>query len=136
MDADEVRDFIRTNGRGVLSTLRRDGGVQMSPVLVVVDDDGSLIISTTEAAAKTRNLRRRPYVYFCAISPQFFGAWAAAEGPVTIESLPEAMEGLVRYYLLAAGEHPDWDEYRAAMVRDRRVLVRIQIERAGLHNTG
>jgi hypothetical protein len=61
----------------------------------------------------------------------FFGRWVQAEGTATVESLPDAMEGLVRYYRIVAGEHRDWNEYRAAMERDRRVLLRIQIEHVG-----
>lgn len=131
MTIDEARDFIRQNHRAVLATRRRDGGVQLSPVSVGVDDDGCLMISTRETALKTKNLRRDPYGSVCVMRDQFYGAWCFAEGPVTIESLPEAMEGLVRYYRLLAGEHPDWDEYRAAMQRERRVLLRLRIERAG-----
>ncbi|HEY1292008.1 MAG TPA: PPOX class F420-dependent oxidoreductase, partial [Chloroflexota bacterium] len=66
----------------------------------------------------------------------FFGAWVQAEGAASVESLPEAMEGLVRYYRLVAGEHPDWDDYRSAMVRDRRVLLRIRLERVGPERSG
>lgn len=131
MDVDEVRNFIRNNHHAVLGTMRRDGGVQMSPVAVAVDDDGSIIISTRETAMKIANLRRNPYAYVCAFTDRFFGTWVQAEGTATIVSLPEAMEGLVRYYRLVAGEHPDWDDYRSAMKRERRVLLRIRIERVG-----
>jgi PPOX class probable F420-dependent enzyme len=131
MTRDEVLAFIRANGRAVLGTRRQDGGMQLSPVLVVVDEDGSLIISTRETAIKTKNVRRDPRVYLCVMNPGFFGDWAQAEGPATIESLPGAMEGLVRYYRIARGEHDNWDEYRAAMQRDKRVLLRITIDRVG-----
>jgi PPOX class probable F420-dependent enzyme len=129
--ADEVRDFIRTHHRGVLATSRRDGGTQMSPVLVGVDDDGTLMISTREGAMKTVNVRRLGRAAVCVFEDDFFGQWAQAEGAATVESVPEAMEALVRYYRLIAGEHPDWDDYRAAMRRDKRVLIRIRIDRAG-----
>jgi PPOX class probable F420-dependent enzyme len=131
MNADEVRDFIRTNHRAVLGTSRQDGGIQMSPILIVLDDSGEVLISTREPAMKVRNLRRKPYAYLCVLNEGFFGGWAQAEGPVEIVSLPEAMDGLIQYYRLASGEHPDWDDYRAAMERDRRVLIRMRIERAG-----
>jgi PPOX class probable F420-dependent enzyme len=131
MTRDEVIAFIRTNGRAVLGTRRADGGMQLSPVLVAVDDDGSLIISTRETAIKTRNVRRDPRVYLCVMNPGFFGDWAQAEGPATVESLPGAMEGLVKYYRILRGEHDNWDEYRAAMQRDKRVLLRISVDRAG-----
>ncbi|GAC1323727.1 MAG: PPOX class F420-dependent oxidoreductase [Chloroflexota bacterium] len=131
MDIDEVCQFIKSNHRAVLATTRRDGGVQLSPIAVTVDDDGSLIISSSETTSKAANLRRDPKAYLCIMNNGFFGQWAQAEGTVTIESLPGAMEGLVRYYRSISGEHPDWDEYRAAMEKERRVLLRMQIERAG-----
>jgi PPOX class probable F420-dependent enzyme len=131
MTADEVRGFIRTHHRGVLATTRRDGGAQMSPVLVGVDDDGSLMISTREGAMKTINVRRHGRAAVCVFADEFFGEWVQAEGPATVETVPAAMEALVRYYRLIAGEHPDWDDYRAAMARDKRVLLRINIDRVG-----
>lgn len=136
MDVDEVRSFVKENHRAVLGTMRRDGGVQMSPVLVATDDDGSLLISTRETAMKTANVRRNPRAYVCVFTERFFGRWVQAEGSVTVESLPGAMEGLVRYYRLVAGEHPDWDDYRSAMERDRRVLLRLHIERVGPSREG
>ena len=131
LTADSVRDFVRSNHRGVLATLRRDGAPQMSPVLIGVDDDGSLVISTRETAMKTANVRRQPQAWVCVFPNEFFGQWVQAEGSAIVESLPAAMDGLVRYYRLVAGEHPDWDEYRAAMVRERRVILRMRITRAG-----
>ena len=136
MTLDEVRRFIRDNHHAVLATTRRDGGAQLSPVLVGVDDDGTLVISTRETAMKTTNVRRHPRAAVCVFTDRFFGPWAQAEGPVAVESLPAAMEGLVRYYRLVAGEHPDWDDYRAAMVRERRVLLRLRPERAGPTRAG
>ena len=136
MTRDEVLAFVRHNGRAVLGTRRHDGGMQLSPVLVAVDEDQSLIISTRETAIKTKNVRRDPRVYLCIMNDGFFGAWAQAEGPATVESLPGAMQGLVRYYRTLRGEHPDWDEYRAAMQRERRVLLRIQVDRVGPSRSG
>ena len=133
---DEVRAFIRSHHRGVLATLRGDGKPQLSPVLVGTDDDGSLIVSTRETAVKTANARRRPWASVCVFNDAFFGQWVQAEGPATVEALPAAMDGLVRYYRLVAGEHPNWDEYRQAMQRERRVLIRIQIERVGPTRSG
>jgi PPOX class probable F420-dependent enzyme len=131
MTPDELRSFAADNHRAVLATRRRDGGVQMSPIAVVLDDDGSLIISSRETAVKVHNLRREPRGWLCILNDGFFGQWAQAEGAVTIESLPGAMDGLVRYYRKGFGEHPDWDDYRAAMTREQRVLIRMTIERVG-----
>ena len=128
---DDVRSFIRSHHRGVLATLRHDGAPQLSPVLVGVDDDGTLIISTREGAMKTANVRRTGRAWVTVFEDGFFGRWVQAEGAATVESLPVAMDGLVRYYRLVSGEHPDWDDYRAAMQRERRVVVRVTITRAG-----
>jgi len=129
---DEARDFIRTHHRAVLATRRRDGGFQQSPIAVVTDDDGTLMISSRETAMKTHNLRRDPLGAVCVFTDSFWGqSWASAEGRFTVESLPQAMEALVRYYRLVSGEHPDWEDYRDAMVREKRVILRMTIDRAG-----
>ena len=103
----------------------------MSPVTCAVDDDGRVLISTRETAIKIRNLRRNPFASVCAFTGPFYGPWVQAEGMAEIVSLPDAMELLVQYYRSVSGEHPDWDDYRAAMVRDRRVIIRLTISRAG-----
>jgi PPOX class probable F420-dependent enzyme len=136
LSADDARSFIRLHHRGVLATTRSDEAPQLSPVLVGVDDDGSLIVSTRAAASKTANVRRRGRASVCVFEDTFFGDWVQAEGPATVESLPEAMDALVRYYRLVAGEHPDWADYRAAMERERRVVLRIRIERVGPSRAG
>jgi PPOX class probable F420-dependent enzyme len=131
MDRESAMEFIRRNHHAVLATTRADGEPQLSPVAVGVDDDGAVLISTRETAAKTKNLRRRPRASVVVINDRFFGEWVQVEGPVEIVSLPAAMDGLVAYYRQLSGEHPDWDEYRAAMVSERRVLLRLSVERAG-----
>jgi len=123
--------FLRAHHRAVLATLRAEGRPQMSPVTCGVDADGRVLISTRETAVKTRNLRRDPFASLCAFTDQFFGEWVQAEGTAEVISLPEAMELLVDYYRTVAGEHPDWNDYRAAMVRERRVIVRVTLSRAG-----
>ena len=136
MTEDEAREFFRSNHRAVLATRRRDDGVQMSPVVMCTDDDGTLMVSSRETAMKTRNLRRDPRGVLCVMNDRFFGEWAFAEGPVIVESLPGAMDSLVRYYRYVAGEHPDWDDYRAAMVREQRVILRMTVERVGPNRQG
>ena len=98
----------------------------MSPVLVAVDDDGRILISTRETAVKVRNVRRDGRIWLCVLPDGFFGRWVQVEGHVEVLSLPEAMDGLVDYYRRVAGEHDDWDDYRLAMQRERRVLLRVQ----------
>jgi PPOX class probable F420-dependent enzyme len=131
MGPDDAREFVAGNHRAVLITRRSSGGLQTSPVLVGVDDEGELVISTSEAAAKTRNLRRDPTAVLCVLSDDFFGPWMQIEGTAQIVSLPEAMAGLVDYYRGISGEHPDWDDYRRAMLDQQRVLVRVSIEAVG-----
>jgi len=128
---DEARDFLRANHRAVLATVRGDGRPQLSPVTCGLDQAGRVIISTRETAVKTRNLRRNPLASLCVFTDAFFGRWVQVEGSAEVVSLPEAMEFLIEYYRLVSGEHPDWDDYRDAMVRDRRCLIRIEITRAG-----
>jgi len=108
----------------------------MSPVTCAVDDEGRVLISTRETAVKIRNLRRNPFASVCAFTDAFYGSWVQAEGTAEIISLPEAMDLLVQYYRAVAGEHPDWDDYRAAMRRDRRVIIQIGIPRAGPDASG
>jgi PPOX class probable F420-dependent enzyme len=128
---DDALAFLRANHRAVIATTRADGTTQMSPITVGVDAEGRVVVSTRETAYKVRHLRALPYAAICAFTDRFFGDWLQVEGPVEIVSLPDAMEPLVDYYRRISGEHPDWDDYRAVMVRDRRVLLRMTVERAG-----
>jgi PPOX class probable F420-dependent enzyme len=132
MDLDEARDLLRRQHRAVLATWRSDSTPQLSPVTVGVDEDGYAVISSRQTAYKVKNLRRDPRAYLCVFPDSFFGGrWLQLDGTVTIIDLPEAMEPLVEYYRRISGEHPDWADYRAAMVRDQRVLIRMEISKAG-----
>lgn len=131
MDIAKAQQFLRENECAVLATRRRHGHIQMSPVTVGLDDEGRAIISSRETAYKVRNLRRHPQASLCVFVDEFTGPWVQVNGTAEIVSLPEAMDLLVDYYRQLAGEHPDWDDYRRAMERDRRVLIRITIESAG-----
>lgn len=136
MDIDKVREFVRRNHRAVLATRKADGGIQQSPVLVSVDGQGHLVVSSRETAFKTRNVRRDPWVQLCLLNDGFFGEWMFVEGRAKVVSLPEAMEPLVEYFRSISGEHDDWDAYRAAMEQDKRVVLRIEPERAGPDREG
>lgn len=131
MEIARAVEFLRTNHHAVLATRRRSGEPQMSPVTVAVDDDGRVLISTRETAVKVRNLRRDPQLWLCVFTDRFYGDWVALSGPAEIVSLPGAMDLLVDYYRRAAGEHPDWDDYRAAMERERRCVIVLTPDRAG-----
>jgi PPOX class probable F420-dependent enzyme len=136
MTPDEARAFLKDHHNAVLATFRRDGRPQLSVVGVTVDEQGRVIISTRQTAIKTKNLRRDPRVSVIVMSAGFYGDWAQVEGTAEIVEQTEAIELLVDYYRRMAGEHEDWDDYRAAMVREQRVLLRFEIERAGPNVAG
>lgn len=136
MDLQDALEFLRTNHRSVLIARRPDGEPQPSPVVHGVDDAGRVVVSSREPAYKVRNLRRDPRVTLCAFTDNFFGKWVALEGRAEIVSLPHAMEPLVDLYRSVAGEHPDWDDYREAMVREQRVVIAITPVSAGPDRAG
>jgi PPOX class probable F420-dependent enzyme len=136
VDTAQALEFIRSNHHGVMSTRRADGLPAMSPIACAVDSDGRVVVSTRETAMKVKHLARDPRVAVCVLSDGFFGEWVQVEGTAEVVHLPDAMEGLVDYYRQVSGEHPDWDDYRAAMERDRRVLVRITVTRSGPNVSG
>ena len=131
VDRDALLDFIRPRHRAILSTIRGDGSSQMSPNTLGVDDAGRLVISTYPHRAKVHNIRANPAVSVCVLSDDFGGEWVQVYGRAEALELPEALEPLVEYYRNIAGEHPDWDEYREAMVSQGKALIRIDIERWG-----
>ena len=136
MDPQRAREFLRVHHHAVLATTRSDGRPQLSPVVAAVDAEGRILVSSRETAIKTKNLARDPRASLCLLNDRFFGEWVQAEGAAEIVHLPEAMDLLVDYYRRVSGEHKDWDDYRAAMNRDRRVMVRITITRAGPDASG
>jgi len=136
VDLDRAREFIRQHHRAVLATRRRDGGAQLTPVITTVDGEGRAIVSSRETAFKVKNLRRDPWAQLCVFTDRFYGEWLFVEGQAEVVSLPQAMDLLIDYYERFPGENPDWDEYRERMRRERRVLIRITIERAGPDRQG
>jgi PPOX class probable F420-dependent enzyme len=133
MDLDEARGFLREHHHAVLATRGADGRIQQSPVLVNIDGAGRAIISSRETAYKVRNLRRDPWAQACVFTDRFFGRWLYIEGRAEVLSLPEAMDPLIDYYKRFPDENPDWDDYRAS---PRRVLIQIELERAGPDRQG
>jgi PPOX class probable F420-dependent enzyme len=136
MDIAEAQEFIRKNHRAVMATFRRDGRPALSPVTVTVDAQGKVVVSTRHDAMKVKHVRRDPRVSIAVMNDGFYGDWISVEGSAEVVELPEAMDLLIDYYRNASGEHPDWDDYRAAMERDHRVVVRFAIERAGPNVSG
>jgi PPOX class probable F420-dependent enzyme len=134
--SEDALRFITGNHRAVLVTRRSGDGLQTSPVMVGADDEGYAVISSRETAYKVGNLRRDPRTTLCIFSDSFYGRWIQVDGDAHIVSLPEAMDGLVDYYRRISGEHPDWDEYKSAMQEERRLLIRISIDRVGPARAG
>jgi PPOX class probable F420-dependent enzyme len=131
MEAEEAREFVRRNRRAVIGTYRPDGSMHLTPILAGVDDRGLIEISSREDTRKVKNLRTDPRTALCVLPESFFGRSVQIDGEASILSLPDATEPLVDYYRRVAGkEHPDWEEYRRAMQRERRCLIKIEIERA------
>lgn len=135
MDIDKALQFSRNQHRAVMAT-RTATGIQQSPVLVAVDDDDRFVVSSRETAFKTKNLRRDPWVQLCLLADRFFGEWYVVTGTAQIVSLPDAMPALESYYRSVSGEHDNWDDYRAAMTKEKRVVIRITATHAGPDRQG
>jgi PPOX class probable F420-dependent enzyme len=131
VDIGHATTFLSAHPRAVLATTRADGRPQLSPVVAAVDADGRILISTREPAIKAKNLARDPRASLCVLSDGFFGEWIQAEGTAEVIHLPDALPLLEDYYRRISGEHPDWGEYREAMRRDKRLIIRITVDRAG-----
>lgn len=136
MDIATALDFVRANHNGALLTYKRDGSPQLSPNTADVGTDGRIWISSRETAYKVKNLRRDARTSWLGLNDAFYGQWVQIDGVAEIVSLPKAMDWLVAYYRSIRGEHPDWDEYREAMVRDQRLIIAITPERAGPDRSG
>ena len=130
MEIEKGLNYVRDNSRAVLATRRRDGSPQMSPVNIAVVDE-EIIMSTRETAIKTWNMRRDPISWLCVFPDKWLGRWVQLQCRAEIVSLPDAMELLVSYYRTLSGEHPDWDDYKRAMVEDQRCIIKFEIEAAG-----
>jgi PPOX class probable F420-dependent enzyme len=136
VDLPELLDFVRTRHHLLLATSRRDGRPQISPVSGGVDDRGRIVISTYPGRAKTVNAERDPRVSVLVLSDDWDGAWVQVDGDAEVLHMPEAEDALVDYYRCIAGEHPDWDEYRAAMRVQGKSLIRVTPTRWGPVATG
>jgi PPOX class probable F420-dependent enzyme len=133
---EELLAFVRPRHNAIVITVRSDGSPQASPVTCGVDDAGRIVIATYPMRAKARNARRDPRVSVVVLSDDFGGAWVQVDGDAEVIDVPEAVEPLVGYYRSVAGEHPDWAEYRAAMVRQGKSLLRVTPRRWGPVATG
>ena len=133
---DELLDFVRPRHHAIVITVRGDGRPQASPVTCGVDDEGRIVIATYPERAKTRNARRDPRVSVLFLSDDFGGAWVQVDGTGEVLDVPAAVDPLVDYYRAISGEHPDWAEYREAMVKQGKSLLRVTPERWGPVATG
>ena len=136
VDRAGLRDFLATRHRAVLITARADGTPQSSPVACGIDADGRVVVSTYPERAKVGNIRRTPQVSLCVLSDEWDGPWVHLDGSAEVLDLPDALEPLVEYFRSISGEHPDWDEYRAAMTRQGKCLIRVTVQQWGPVATG
>ncbi len=133
---EELLEFVRPRHHAVLMTVRSSGMPQLSPVTCGVDDAGRIVVSTYPERAKTANARRDPRVSLCVLSDDFGGAWVQVDGTAEVLDLPDSVEPLVEYYRNIAGEHPDWAEYREAMMKQGKSIIRVTIDSWGPVATG
>ena len=133
---EQLLEFVRPRHRAVLITHKRSGGLQISPVTSGVDEEGRIVISTYPQRAKATNVRRNPSVSVCVLSDDFNGAYVQIDGTAEVLDMPDALEPLVEYFRCISGEHPDWDEYRDAMRKQNKSLIRITIDAWGPIATG
>lgn len=132
MEVERAREFLTKHHWGILATRRKNGHLQMSPVTVGLDSEGRAIISSRETAYKVNNLRRDPRAALCAITTTFHGeGWVQINGTAEVISLPHALDTLIYLQRQAYGEHKNWPEFHERMVRERRVVIRIDIESVG-----
>lgn len=128
---DELSEFIRPRHHGVLLTRRQDGWPQSSLVSMGLDHDGRVVVSSYPERAKVKNLRRDPAASMVVQSDEWNGEWVQVDGTAEVVDLPDALDGLCDYFRVISGEHPDWDEYRDAMTKQGKCLIRLTIERWG-----
>jgi PPOX class probable F420-dependent enzyme len=133
---EELLEFVRPRHRAILLTTRADGRPQGSPLTCGVDDSGRIVVSTYPERAKTRNARRDPRASVIILSDDWSGPWVQVDGTAEVLDMPEAIEPLVEYFRNISGEHPDWAEYREAMERQGKSIIRITPERWGPLATG
>lgn len=136
VDRDALLDFVRPRHHMVLTTLRRDGLPQTSPVTGGVDDDGRIVIATYPERAKTRNALRDERVSVLVLSDAFNDAWVQIDGVCEVVLAEDDTEPFVEYFRNISGEHSDWDEYRQAMIDQGKALLRITPTRWGPVATG
>ncbi|MBZ5735942.1 PPOX class F420-dependent oxidoreductase [Nocardioides sp. TRM66260-LWL] len=129
-------EFVRPRHHMVLLTQRSDGSTQASPVSGGVDAEGRIVIATYPERAKTRNVRKRPQASVVVLSDDWDGAWVQVDGDAEVLDVPEALDAFVDYFRSISGEHPDWDEYRQAMVDQGKSLIRLTPRRWGPVATG
>ncbi|QKT07120.1 PPOX class F420-dependent oxidoreductase [Gordonia sp. X0973] len=136
VDRDTLLAFVRPRHNMILATRRADGAPQISPVMAGVDEQGRIVVATYPGRAKTANAKRDPRVSVCVLSDGFNGAWVQVDGTAEVLDMPDSEDGLVDYFRCIAGEHSDWEEYRAAMRLQNKSLIRITPTRWGPIATG
>lgn len=128
VDREALVEFLRPRHNGLIITTRADGRPQASPVTCGVDEQGRIVVATYPQRAKARNARRNPQVSIVVLSDNFGDAWVQVNGTAELIDATTDTEPLVEYFRCIAGEHSDWDEYREAMIKQGKTLLRITPE--------
>ncbi|MGN9791537.1 PPOX class F420-dependent oxidoreductase [Streptomyces sp. OZ13] len=136
VEREQLLEFVRPRHRAILLTRRADGSPQGSPLICGVDDSGRIVVSTYPERAKTRNAKRDARVSLIILSDDWNGPWVQVDGTAEVIDSPASVEPLVEYFRNISGEHPDWDEYREAMRKQGKSIIRVTPERWGPIATG
>ena len=129
VERDELLNFIRPRHKGILSTQRQDKRPQMSLVTMGVDSSGKILISSYPERVKVANARRNPEASICVMVEEFNSEWVQVDGHIEVLDLPAALDGLCEYFQVISGDHPNWEEYKSAMVKQGKVLLELSVER-------
>lgn len=136
VERERLLEFVRPRHRAILLTRRADGSPQGSPLICGVDDSGRIVVSTYPERAKTRNAKRDARVSLIILSDDWNGPWVQVDGTAEVIDSPASVEPLVEYFRNISGEHPDWAEYREAMRKQGKSIIRVTPERWGPIATG
>jgi PPOX class probable F420-dependent enzyme len=132
MEIADAQKFLRENHRACIAVRQRDGAPQMTFVSPGIDADGRVIITSRGTTYKVKHIRRDPRVSMLVFGEQYSGSkFVQLHGTAEIVELPEAMDSLVHWYRQVRGEHKDWEQYRKQMYDEKRVIIRVNIERVG-----
>ncbi len=137
MEIADAQKFLRDNHHGVLVTRKKDSSLQMTLVSPVIDDEGKVIITSRESTYKVKNIKRNPQISLLVYGDQFNGSnYIQIDGRAEIIPLPQAMDIVLDWHRQIRGVPANWDEIREKTKTERRIAMRVTIERVGPQNKG